>query len=176
MRTTILFALALALAPLGVLAQSDETLIERYTGLAGSPANAKALVSGLRDSTDIKLVYAGTPLTIDPPTGKMGNGNINIALALTEASLKDTAKPTAQQFQTALNGVLEQRASGRGWGEIANSLGFKLGEVVRSERAQPEARAARADSGRPDRADRAARAERPERPARPERPERAPGR
>ena len=170
MRTAILFALALALAPLGALAQSEEMLIERYTGLAGSSTNAKALVTGLRDGSDIKLVYAGTPLTIDPGTGKMGNGNVNIALALTEASLKDTAKPTAQQFQAALNGVLEQRASGRGWGEIAHSLGFKLGEVVRSERAQPESRASRAEARRSERVERSARAERPDRPAKPERP------
>jgi hypothetical protein len=176
MRTAILLALALALAPLGVLAQSEDKLIERYTGLAGSSANAKALVTGLRGGTDIKLVYAGTPLTIDPPTGSMGNGNVNIALALTEASLKDTAQPTARQFQAALDGVLQRRADGAGWGEIAQALGFKLGEVVRSERAQPEARAARADSSRPDRPERAARAERPERPARPERLERANGR
>ena len=170
MRTALFVSLALCLAPLGVLAQSEETLIERYTGLAGSSTNAKALVTGLREGTDIKLVYAGTPLTLDPPTGKMGNGNVNIALALTEASLKDTAKPTAQQFQTALNGVLEQRASGRGWGEIAHSLGFKLGEVVRSERAQPEPRASHADARRPERVERSTRAERPDRPAKPERP------
>lgn len=169
MRTAIL-VLALAMPPFAALAQSDETLVERYTGLAGSPDNARALVTGLRDGTDIKLVYAGTPLTLDPPTGKMGNGNVNIALALTEASLKDTAKPTAQQFQAALNGVLEQRASGRGWGEIAHSLGFKLGEVVRSERAQPEPRASRAEARRPERPERSARAERPDRPAKPERP------
>jgi hypothetical protein len=176
MRTAILFTFALALAPLGALAQSEEELIERYTGLAGSPANAKALVTGLRGGTDMKLVYAGAPLTIDPPTGSMGNGNVNIALALTEASLKDTAQPTPKQFQAALDGVLQRRAEGAGWGEIAQALGFKLGEVMRSERAQPEARAVRADSGRPDRAERAVRAERPERPARPERPERAHGR
>ena len=164
MRTAIL-ALALAL-PCAAVAQSEQTLVERYTDLAGSRAGAQALVAGLRDGSDIELTYAGTKLTIDPPTGKMGNGNVNIALALTQASLKDTANPTAQQFQAALSGVLDQRAAGRGWGEIANSLGFKLGEVVRSERAQPEQRAAHADS----RPERAARADRPDRPGKPDRP------
>lgn len=167
MRTAIL-AIALALLPCAALAQSEQTLVERYTDLAGSRAGAQALVAGLRDGSDIELTYAGTKLTIDPPTGKMGNGNVNIALALTEASLKDTAKPTAQQFQAALSGVLEQRAAGRGWGEIANSLGFKLGEVMRSERAQPEQRAAHADS----RPERSARADRPDRPGKPDRPAR----
>lgn len=165
MRTAIL-ALALALLPCAAAAQSEQTLVERYTNLAGSRSGAQALVTGLREGSDIELTYSGTKLTIDPPTGKMGNGNVNIALALTEASLKDSAKPTAQQFQAALSGVLEQRAAGRGWGEIANSLGFKLGEVVRSERAQPEQRAANADS----RPERSARADRPDRPGKPDRP------
>ena len=169
MRTALL-ALALALAPFGALAQSEQTLVERYTGLAGSGSGAQALVTGLREGSDIELTYAGTKLTIDPPTGKMGNGNINIALALTEASLKNTANPTAQQFQAALSGVLEQRAAGRGWGEIAKSLDLKLGEVVRSERAQPESRAAHADARRAERVERSARAERPDRPGKPERP------
>src|SRR5690349_20568471 len=58
-------------------------LVDKYSSLAGSKDNAKALVTGLRDGGDIKL---GSE-TIKTPTGKMGVGNVNIALALTQASL-----------------------------------------------------------------------------------------
>ena len=84
----------------------------------------------------------------------------NIALSLAEASLKQQGitNPTSEQLQGALMGVLKQRADGKGWGQIANSMGFKLGEVVRPERPEKPVR--------PDK---------PERPDRPDKPER-PGR
>jgi hypothetical protein len=60
-----------------------------------------------------------------------------------------------------LEGILRMRADGKGWGQIAQTLGFKLGEVKRADKAEPRA-------GRPDRV---AKAERPQRPEKPERPE-----
>ena len=100
-------------------------------------------------------VTTGTPppvtTTYDPPTGKMGWGNVKIALALAQASLASVGitKPTAAQLQAALNGgdvtvknadgttttttlkgVLQMRASGMGWGQIAQAGGTKLGPVV----------------------------------------------
>jgi hypothetical protein len=181
-----------------------DRLIDRYTTLAGSESNARSLVTGLRDGTDIKLTSAspsGTATTtIDPPTGKMGVGNVNIALALAQASLKGEGitKPTPQQLQAALNGgtvtdssgktvqlsgVLQMRADGKGWGQIAHALGFKLGDVVRSEAAdgagKPDHAGAKpgrvAQADRVERPEKAERAERPERPMKPERAER-PGR
>jgi len=82
-----------------------------------------------------------------PPTGKMGWGNVFISLALAQSSLAQLGitKPTAAQLQaalmggsvtgadgttTALKGVLTMRADGMGWGQIAHSLGTKLGPVV----------------------------------------------
>jgi hypothetical protein len=90
----------------------------------------------------------------------MGFGNVNIALSLAEASLKQQGitNPTSEQLQGALMSVLQQRADGKGWGQIANSMGFKLGEVVRPERPEKPVR--------PDK---------PERPDRPDKPDR-PGR
>jgi hypothetical protein len=164
MATLLMLALPLA-------AQNADTLVERYAGLAGSQKNAQALVTGLRDSSTIRLHSGESAVTIEPPTQKMGYGNIDHALALAEASLEGIANPTPQQLKSALMGVLEKRADGMGWGQIANSLGFRLGEVKRAERA-PE-RLARA--GKPERPERLERPERPERPAKPERPER-PGR
>jgi hypothetical protein len=168
------FVLAL---PLAARAQSESELVNKYAILAGSDANAKSLVDGLRDGKQITLSSGGSTTTFTPATSKMGNGNVNIALALTDASLKQKGitNPTPDQLNSALNDVLQQRASGKGWGEIANSMGVKLGDVMRAERADRVAQDRRGRderAERQDRNDRAERAERPERVERPERPER----
>ena len=154
-------------------AQNSQQLVERYSGLAGSQQNAAALVSGLREGSSITLTRGTASTVVDVPTQKMGFGNVDNALALTEAALQKQgiSNPTPEQLKSTLLGVLEQRADGKGWGEIAQSMGFKLGELKRSERAHPELRSANADSHRAESVERFARAERPERPARPERPE-----
>jgi hypothetical protein len=164
-RTVVLLTASALLAfPLALRAQA-ESLIQKYALLAGSEDNAKSLVTGLRDGTEVKLSSGTTSTSFTSPTGKMGFGNVNIALSLAEASLKQQGitSPTPQQLQSSLTGILDQRASGKGWGQIANSMGFKLGEVVRSEKAGQAGSEQRADN---------ARAERPERPLRPEKPER----
>ena len=180
----------------------DDRLVEKYTPLAGSESNAKALVTGLRDGSDIKLTStspsgATTTTTIDPPTGKMGWGNVNIALALAEASLKEQGitNPTPEQLKAALNGgtitdssgktvqisgVLQMRAEGKGWGQIAQALGFKLGEVMRSAKADGAGKSDQAGAKservsnveKVDRPDKPERPEKPERPVRPDKPER----
>jgi hypothetical protein len=68
-----------------------------------------------------------------------------------------------------IEGILQMRADGKGWGQIAQSLGFKLGDVKRSDHApaKPERASARAE-----RAPRLVKVERPERPERPEKPQR----
>ena len=151
-------ALLIALPLVAVPQEPADKLIARYTDLAGSSSNAEALVTGLRNDTTIKLTSGSTSTSFTAPTGKMGYGNVDNALALAEASLKaqGISDPTPEQLKAALvggtingktvEGVLAMRASGQGWGQIANSRGFKLGDVKRAER--------------------------PERPARPERPER----
>lgn len=158
------------------VAQTADALVKRYTDLAGSENNAKALVTGLRDSSEVKLTTDKTTTTFDPPTQKMGYGNIDNALALAEASLskQGIANPTHEQLKTALMPMLQMRADGMGWGQIAQSMGFKLGELKRSPRAEGTASAskeriarnARVESGRPDKPERPAKPERPERPAR----------
>jgi hypothetical protein len=153
---------ALTFASGAALAQSRDELVDKYARLAGSEANAKTLVNGLRDGSDFTI--NGT--SFKTPTGKMGYGEVNIALSIAEKQL-GTTRPTTRQLQTSLNGILAMRADGKGWGQIAQSYGFKLGEVMRSEKAEKHARA--------DRPDRHVKHERPERPERPEKPER-PGR
>jgi hypothetical protein len=56
----------------------------------------------------------------------MGFGNIDIALALTEARLRPNATPSPAELKAALAEILGKRAGGEGWGEIAKSYGFDL--------------------------------------------------
>jgi hypothetical protein len=145
--------------PLAAAAQSEAQLIERYSALAGSTQNATSLVTGLRDGEAVTLKLGTTTETFTPPTGKMGYGSIDNALALAEASLKNNGvtSPTPAQLETAVMEVLKLRADGQGWGRIAQTYGIKLGEVKPARIATVE---------------RPVRPEKPERPQRPERPER----
>jgi hypothetical protein len=154
-------------------AQSTDQLVRDYTALAGSEDNAKSLVLGLRDGKRVELDSKSAPdAAFTPPTGSMGNGNVNIALSLARASLAEEGitDPTPRQLEAAVMDVLELRADGKGWGQIAQSMGFKLGDVMRSERAQAAVRTER--MARAERAERPGRIEKPERPVRIEKPER----
>jgi len=164
------FALALpAVFTTAARAQSEPKFVEEWEKLAGSDANAKSLVNGLRDGKQVTLTDGKTSTTFTPPTGKMGNGSVNNALLLAQESLKQQGitNPTPDQLKTALSGILQQRADGKGWGQIANAMGFKLGDLRRNEHAQL------AKDRREDRAERHERGEKPEKPEKPERPDRA---
>jgi hypothetical protein len=123
----------------------------RFANFAGSRANADALVAGLRSGSEIKLVTAeakgaATSTTFISPTGKMGYGSVYLSLALAKEQLAQAGitRPTVQQLQasllggtvtagtskTTLDGVLQLRSQNMGWGQIAQSLGFKLGHVI----------------------------------------------
>jgi hypothetical protein len=129
----------------------EKRLVEKYDRFAGSDKNAHELLDGLRNDTQIELSKDGKTTTFTPATGKMGWGNVDHALALAKASLADHGihKPTPEQIKAALNGgtvttksgqsvslagVLKLRASGMGWGQIAQKLGFKLGDVKRADK------------------------------------------
>ena len=175
MRTPLLMLASLALLGASSLAgaQSTGALVDKYATLAGSKDNATVLVNGLRTSTDFKL--GGTSFAT--PTKKLGNGGVNIALSLTEASLakQNISSPSAEQLKLALEPILAQRADGKGWGEIANAMGMRLGDVMRSDKARGQDRVARVEphSAHVERPDRLERPDKPERPERPEKPERA---
>ncbi|MDA1106968.1 MAG: hypothetical protein O2845_01000 [Proteobacteria bacterium] len=79
----------------------------------------------------------------------MGNGNVYNSLALAEQQLANigVTDPTPEQIQAALNGgtvtgadgasyelqgILQMRSEGMGWGQIAKSQGMNLGKVVSS--------------------------------------------
>lgn len=161
-------ALALAL-PLGALAENQQQLVAKYSSFAGSEENATSLVTGLRDGKQVTLASGGTTQIFTPPTGKMGYGNVDNALALAQASLENQGitNPTPAQLQASLTDILKMRVDGKGWGQIAQSLGFKLGEVKRSDKANPPASNGKASRGETAKIERPARPERPERPERP---------
>ena len=121
--------------------------------MAGSTENSTSLIKGLRSGTPIVLTSpSATPgappntVTFTSPTRPMGYGNIRIALSLarTQLASQGITQPTPEQLQGALmgtstgitgstttsQGILQMRASGMGWGQIANSMGVKLGTVM----------------------------------------------
>lgn len=202
--------------------QAESRVADDFTDLAGSRDNAGRLVRGLRTGETVSLTENApngttTSTSFKPATGKTGLGNVFISLALAQESLKSAgvSSPTSDQLIAALNGgsvtvdgktielkgVLTQRASGAGWGKIAQSLGVKLGPVVsaiKSENARQRVERRNADQGRksastgsregqtgkpgpdgagerssrPEKAERPEKLERPEKPAKPERPAR----
>jgi hypothetical protein len=132
--------------------QADDRLVDKFTRFAGSKSNAEALVNGLRNDQEVKLTSAQGSASFTPKTDKMGLGNVNIALSLARATLAEQGirRPTPDQIKAALNGgtvtnsagkqvrltgILTQRASGLGWGKVAQANGFKLGEVLRHKHA-----------------------------------------
>jgi hypothetical protein len=133
-----------------------------FATLAGSRENAVALATALRNGTPVTLTYASTieggeatatTTTITPRTKPMGWGNVSHALALARFSLAQAGvtNPTGSELNAALvggtitgadgssvplSGVLQQRASGMGWGTIAHSYGTTMGAVNRSIKTQ----------------------------------------
>lgn len=124
-----------------------------FQSFAGSKENSTALVTGLRNGSEITLTQKGEPsATFTPATKPMGYGNVSTSLSLAKYQLaqQGITNPTPEQLQTALNGgtitydgktvdyqgVLQMRADGMGWGQIAQQLGTKLGPVVSGVKAQ----------------------------------------
>jgi len=148
-----LFGAALLSLPLTALSQSHDQLVERYTALAGSRPNADSLVRGLREGDTVTLSRWNGSVMFIPPTGKLGYGNVDHALAIAAASLEKhgITSPSATELATALmggnvvtprsgtvavDGVLRLRAEGKGWGQIAQAYGVKLGEVKAADKAE----------------------------------------
>jgi hypothetical protein len=143
--------------PLGTETTSINKVSSEFSSFLGD--DAAAVVTGLRNGTPISLTTTETTqsatlqtttTTINPPTGKMGLGNVRISLALAEAQLiqNNINQPTSDQLSAALlggslttvsgttatttqmQGILTMRSEGMGWGQIAHELGYKLGPVI----------------------------------------------
>lgn len=110
-----------------------------YAPSIGSTDDARALVAGMRAGKDVTV--AGTTVA---GTGKtMGFGNIDIAMALAKSQVGPNA--SSAEFLGALNGVMGQRASGLGWGEIAKSMGVTVGQVMGASKGAKSADQERSD-------------------------------
>jgi antitoxin (DNA-binding transcriptional repressor) of toxin-antitoxin stability system len=124
-----------------------------FESFAGSKQNSTALVTGLRNGSEVTLTQKGQPpATFTPATKPMGYGNVSTSLALARYQLaqQGIANPTPQQLKTALDGgtitsggktveyrgILQMRADGLGWGQIAQQVGTKLGPVVSGLKSQ----------------------------------------
>jgi len=117
---------------------------DRYLAFAGSSTNFEALAVGLRHGSRVTL-NEGTPSEtfFDPPTRPMGYGNITRAIDLASRQLAagGITDPTPAEIQAAmmggscsrctggvpLQGVLQLRNQGMGWGEIAHAIGVHPG-------------------------------------------------
>lgn len=119
----------------------------RFGAFAGSSENLQSLATGLRHGTDITLGGSGgETLSFTPPTRPMGYGNVTHALDLASRQLAAAGitDPTAEEIRAAmlggtvstpdgevtLQGVLQLRSEGMGWGQIAHTLGLKPGRQV----------------------------------------------
>jgi hypothetical protein len=123
-----LLAFICAAIPLASASANDDRLVDRYTALAGSKQNAKSLVTGLLEGKEIKLVRGRTTQKFTPATGKMDYGNVDITLALAEASLKERriTRPTPAQLHDTVAAILKLRAEGKDWAEISKTHGYKF--------------------------------------------------
>ena len=120
---------------------------DRYLTFAGSPANFEALAVGLRHGTPVTLSDGAAIPTLTPietPTRPMGYGNVTRAIDLASRQLAAAGitNPTPAQIQaammggdvtatnggvTTLQGVLDLRSQGMGWGQIAHTIGVHPG-------------------------------------------------
>jgi hypothetical protein len=133
--------------------QAQARIISEFSELAGSEANARSLVAGLRQASEITLTVpasGGQPGTVTrfmPPTRPLDYGDVRISLALAREQLAQLgiAQPTPSQIRAVLAGggvathvsgrattpfllpgVLQLRASGIGWVKIADAMGVTL--------------------------------------------------
>ncbi len=129
----------------------------RFESFAGSSDNYSSLAGGLRSGTPIVLTGSGEKVAFNAPTKPMGYGNVTRALDLAQRQLaaQGITNPTPTQLQAALTGgtivgprstvtyagVLQQRASGMGWGQIAhsNNLHPGMGKSASSKLPAPSA-------------------------------------
>lgn len=155
--------------------QAQVRLVGEFSGFAGSDANARSLVAGLRQGAEITLAAPGdgsqsaAATRIIPPTRPMDYGNVRIALVLAREQLTQLGitQPTPGQIKAVLSGggiasrtngraaspflhpgVLHMRAGGTSWAKIAGTMGITLAHAMDGRARQADA-AASEDSSRP---------------------------
>jgi hypothetical protein len=133
--------------------QAQTRLVSDFSAFAGSDANARSLVGGLRQSSEITLTagLSGMTTRFTPPTRPMDYGNVRVALVLAREQLAQLGitRPTPAQIKAVLSGggiasstngraaspylfpgVLQMRAGGMGWQKIAGTMGVTLAQAM----------------------------------------------
>ena len=155
--------------------QAESRIVESFTGFAGSDANARSLVAGLRQGGEITLTAPGsggkaaTGIRFTLPTRPMDYGGVRTSLTLareqlaqlgirqpTPAQIKAvlaggavTGRSTARTTPVLLPGVLSMRAHGMEWNKIADSMGVKLGDATDGRMGSPATGALAAGTAAP---------------------------
>lgn len=123
-------------------------VISDFAEFAGSLENATVLVEGLRSGGEVVMMERDdTVVSFTSLAGPLGYGNVSVALSLAQANLAiyGIFEPGAQQIASALAGgeilvggeililpgVLNMRAQGLQWSQIAEELGFTLADAMR---------------------------------------------
>lgn len=113
------------------------------TAVAQTTVTAQATVGTTTGST------AGTTTA---PTTQQVPRNFSTDLAKASLAKQGITNPTKAQLDAERKSINAQRADGKGWGVIAQSLGLNLGQVVSdANRARRDAR--KAESDRADKGD-----------------------
>jgi len=115
----------------------------RFAVFAGSRSNLESLAVGLRSGSQINLTGSGESAIVLPPTRPMGYGNVTRSLDLASRQLAAVGitEPTPREIGAALNGgsvstangevtlqgVLQLRSEGMGWGQVAHAIGVHPG-------------------------------------------------
>lgn len=76
------------------------------------------------------LVAQAATTTETTPTKTAPKQDFVGLLATADLTKQGITDPTEAEMEAAVKSIQDQRASGMGWGEIANSLGLKLGALV----------------------------------------------
>lgn len=145
--------------------EAQARIISSFADFAGSESNARSLVTGLRQGSEIALTVPansgqpGTATRFTPPTRPLDYSDVRISLALAREQLAQLGitRPTPSQIKAVLAGggvgtrvsgrattpfllpgVLQLRAGGMGWARIADSMGVTLGPAMTGN-AQPAA-------------------------------------
>jgi hypothetical protein len=136
--------------------QAQTRLVGEFSAFAGSDSNARSLVAGLRQATEITLTapgaggQPGTATRLVPPTRPMDYGNVRVALVLAREQLAQLGitQPTPGQIKAVLAGggiasrangraaspflhpgLLQMRAGGMSWLRIAGTMGITLAQA-----------------------------------------------
>lgn len=107
-----------------------ERLATRYAELAGSTDAAAEVVAGLRAGGDFSFLVDEAEFLVANPTQGMGYGEIDITLAMAQALVDGGSYPDLATALGDPDGVLQMRADGMGWGEIAQQFDLNLGQLV----------------------------------------------